>query len=250
MSRWTMEDLESAAIFREKSKQWEMPLLFADVVILTVHDGMLKVLLTHRSEAPERGKWSLPGVMVRPDVDSSATAAAMRAAQKKTATLAPYLEQLRDFSGPSRDPRGWSSSYAYLCLMPESAIHVDADADAAAGDEMGRLFSIDEAAGLDLAFDHAEMLEAGLIRIRNRVNYSSLPAHLLGERFTLTELKTAYEIILGQALDKSAFRKKVLEAGFVSAVKGAFKTGANRPAQLYEIDRNEQVAVFRRNLTA
>lgn len=245
MNSWTREDLEAAAVFREKSKKWTMPLLFADVVILTVQDGMLKVLLTRRSEAPEKGKWSMPGVMARPDMDESMTGAAMRAAQKKTATLAPYLEQLRDFSGPHRDPRGWSSSYAYLCLMPEDQIHVDAGA----GVDLAQLFSVEEAADMDLAFDHGQMLDAALVRIRNRVNYSSLPAHLLGPRFTLTELKTAYEIILEQRLDKSAFRKKVHEAGFVRPVDGEFRTGANRPAQLYEIDRNEQLAVFRRNLT-
>jgi 8-oxo-dGTP diphosphatase len=245
MKTWTREDLEAASQFKERARQWTLPLLFADVVILTVQDDRLKVLLTLRGAAPEKGKWSLPGVMVRPDSDRSMTDAAMRAAQKKTATVAPYLEQLRDFSGPDRDPRGWSTSYAYLCLMPADQIQVSAGC----GAEEARLFALDEVSGLDLAFDHGKMLDAALVRIRNKVNYSSLPAHLLGPMFTLTELMRTYEVILGQKLDKSAFRKKMKEAGFVRALDGEFKTGANRPAQLFAMDQPEKIVMFRRNLT-
>jgi 8-oxo-dGTP diphosphatase len=245
MNQWTKEDLAAAADFKRRSKTWTLPLLFTDVVILTLEDARLKVLLTLRGAWPESGKWSLPGVSVRPDQDDSMTAAAMRAVKGKTDTDAPYLEQLRDFSGPQRDPRGWSSSYAYLCLMPLQALHPMAGP----GVEETRLVTVEEALGMDLAFDHGRMLEEALVRVRNKVNYSSLPAHLLGAQFTLTELMTTYEIILGQSLDKSAFRKKVQEAGFVRAVEGQFKTGPNRPAQLYELDRDEGLVMFRRNLT-
>ena len=60
---------------------------------------------------------------------------------------------------------------------------------------------------------------------------------------------TTYEVILGQKLDKSAFRKKVEEAGFVSPIAGEVKRGSNRPAQLYKISEPESLVLFRRNLT-
>jgi ADP-ribose pyrophosphatase YjhB (NUDIX family) len=237
--------LATVEAFRQKSKSWQLPLLFADVVILTVENSQLKVLLTMRGEAPERGRWGLPGVMVRPDLDGDMSQAAMRAVRGKTETVAPYLEQLSDFSGPNRDPRGWSSSYAYVCLMP----YEDVKLRAGNGAESARLFPVEAAQSLSLAFDHNKMVEAALLRVRNKVNYSSLPAQLLGSKFTLTELMTTYEIILGQKLDKSAFRKKVQEAGFVKAIAGEFKTGPNRPAQLYEIEKADPLVLFRRNLT-
>lgn len=245
MKQWSTEDLKAGQEMRERAKGWVFPILSVDVVILTVVDDQLKVLLTQRGEAPERGKWSLPGVMVRPDMDLSMEAAALRAVQGKTDTQAPYLEQLRDFSGPDRDPRGWSSSYAYICLMPASDIHVKAGA----GAQAAKLFDVETAQSLSLAFDHNDMLDAGLQRVLNKVNYSSLPAHLLGPKFTLTELMNTYEVILSQKLDKSAFRKKVQEAGFVRPVVGEFKTGPNRPAQFYEIAQGEELVMFRRNLT-
>jgi 8-oxo-dGTP diphosphatase len=245
MKHWSLEDVAAAKEMRERSKSWVLPFLFVDVVILTVIDDELKVLLTQRGEAPERGKWSLPGVMVRPDTDASMQGAALRAVQGKTNTKAPYLEQLCDFSGPDRDPRGWSSSYAYVCLMPAADIH----AKAGGGAQAVKLFDVETAQSLSLAFDHNEMLDAGLLRVRNKVNYSSLPAYLLGPKFTLTELMNTYEVILSQKLDKSAFRKKVQEAGFVCPVEGEFKTGPNRPAQFYEIAQGEELVMFRRNLT-
>lgn len=245
MKQWTKADMAAAADFQTRSKQWKLPLLFTDVVILTVAQSRLHVLLTLRARAPEAGKWGLPGVMVNPELDASVSAAALRAVKGKTDTTAPYLEQLRDFSGPDRDPRGWSSSYAHLCLMPAQEIQETAGP----GVEQARLVPVEEAATMDLAFDHGKMLDEALVRVRNKVNYSSLPAHLLGPQFTLTELMSAYEVILGQNLDKSAFRKKVQEAGFVRPIEGKFKTGPNRPAQLYELDRDEGLVMFRRNLT-
>ena len=245
MKHWSNEDLKAANEMRERAKAWVFPILSVDVVILTVVDDQLKVLLTQRGEPPELGKWSLPGVMVRPDMDASMQAAALRAVQGKTDTLAPYLEQLCDFSGPDRDPRGWSSSYAYLCLMPAGDIH----AKAGAGAPAAKLFDVETAQSMSLAFDHNDMMEAALQRVRNKVNYSSLPAHLLGPKFTLTELMNTYEVILSQRLDKSAFRKKVQEAGFVRPVAGEFKTGPNRPAQFYEIAKSDELVMFRRNLT-
>ena len=246
MKNWNQEDLVAAKTFQEKSKNWQLPLLFADVVILTVESDQLKVLLTLRGKSPEKGKWSLPGVVVRPDLDLSVADAAMRAVMGKTATEAPYLEQLQDFSGPDRDPRGWSSSYAYICLMPLSEIH----AKAGAGADAVKLVTVEKAQSMMLAFDHNKMVDSALVRVRNKVNYSSLPAHLLDKKFTLTELMNTYEIILGQKLDKSAFRKKVQEAGFVRVIDGEFKTGPNRPAQLYEIEKDSHLVLFRRNLTA
>ncbi|MFT2214478.1 NrtR DNA-binding winged helix domain-containing protein [Rhizobium giardinii] len=66
-------------------------------------------------------------------------------------------------------------------------------------------------------FDHALLLSDALTRIRSKVEYSTLPAHLLPSHFTLSELQSLYERLLGRKLDKSASRKRVAEAGFLGA---------------------------------
>lgn len=246
MKSWSQQDLHAAKEFQEKARHWNLPLVMADVLVMTLVDEKLKVLLVKRGAPPEQGKWSLPGALVNPELDVNLEATALRALEGKTATETPYLEQLEHFSGADRDPRGWSISYAYVCLLPADQLHLKPGA----GVEQVKLFDVEDACGMTLAFDHEQMLAKGLERVRNKVNYSSLPAHLLPERFTLTELEHTYEAILQQDLDKSAFRKKVAEAGFVRPVAGAFKTGAFRPAQLYEIDKDKPLALFRSNLTA
>ena len=57
----------------------------------------------------------------------------------------------------------------------------------------------------------------------NKSLYSLLPAYLLPDDFTYTELQTVYECILGMAIDKSKFRTKL--KGHPDLLLGERKTG-------------------------
>ncbi len=85
-----------------------------------------------------------------------------------------------------------------------------------------------------------------LARLRSKVEYTSLPAFLLPATFTLAELQSAYEIVLGRTLDKSAFRTRVLSAGLVEDT-GMQRSGPNRPAALYRL-KDRTPLVFARTL--
>ena len=61
----------------------------------------------------------------------------------------------------------------------------------------------------ELAFDHIDIVNMGLTRLRNKVNYTSVAFNLLPELFTLTDLQQVYEILLGETLVKPNFRKKI-----------------------------------------
>jgi 8-oxo-dGTP diphosphatase len=84
-------------------------------------------------------------------------------------------------------------------------------------------------------------------RCRRRGSYSSLPAFLLPPTFTLPELRAAYEIVLGRALNDSAFRRKLGELRLVEPVAGAKSIATDRPAQLYRLVK-PGVTEFERNL--
>jgi 8-oxo-dGTP diphosphatase len=75
-----------------------------------------------------------------------------------------------------------------------------------------------------------------------------LPAHLLPDQFTLGELQSVYERILGRKLDKSAFRKRIAEADFIEPVSGAMRRGSNRPAQLYRLRSERSTVLFDRTI--
>ncbi len=70
-------------------------------------------------------------------------------------------------------------------------------------------------------------------RPRNQATYSSLPAFLLPERFTLTELERVYEQVLGVALDRTAFRRKIMDVDMPEAVAGERRGAGRRPVRLY-----------------
>jgi 8-oxo-dGTP diphosphatase len=217
------------------SPDFPRPLVTVDVVIFTVAEEALRVLLVQRPKAagePFPGEWALPGGFVDIDRDADLQACAMRKLKEKTGVASPYLEQLASWGSATRDPRGWSATHAYFALIP----HQPAGADA-------RWFPVaDSGVKTRLAFDHAEILAAASARLRGKVEYTSLPAFLLPKEFTLTELQRAYEIVLGRALEKSAFRTRVLATDLVEPV-GKTRSGPNRPAQMYRI-RNPRKPVF------
>ena len=209
-----------------------------DVVLLTLHGGRLQVLLMRRDREPFAGQLALPGGYIRPDVDDDALSAARRVLADKTGVDSPYLEQLCTFASGARDPRGWSVSIAFYALVSEASLR-----------RTGReAFELLEADALPrLSFDHDRIVETALDRVRNKSAYSSLPCYLLPEQFTLTKLQQTYEQVMGVRLEKSAFRRKLSDLGFVQPVPGAQQTGQHRPAQLYCLKPGARLAVFDRS---
>ena len=155
------------------------PIVTVDVALLALADDGLVVLLHPRERAPFAGRLALVGGYLRPGLDRDATAAAGRILADKAGLTDVFVEQLMTFSGPERDPRGWSVSIAYYALVP-------ADRLAAAGD---RLVAVPVGRVPPLPFDHDRILAAALDRLRSKSAYSTLPAFLLPETFTLPELK-------------------------------------------------------------
>jgi ADP-ribose pyrophosphatase YjhB (NUDIX family) len=227
--------------------EFPRPLVSVDLAIFTVADDALRVLLVQRPQAPREpfpGQWALPGGFVDIDADEDLAACALRKLKEKTGVAAPYLEQLGSWGSARRDPRSWSTTHAYFALLaPEPAPRAGANAADA------RWFEVKgDSAGTRLAFDHAEILAAALARLRGKVEYTSLPAYVLPKEFTLTDLQRAYEIVLGRALEKSAFRTRVLAAGLVEPA-GRTRRGPNRPAQLYRLKNPRKPVFFSRTFS-
>ena len=218
------------------------PLVTVDIAIFTVRDDALAVLLVQRppsSDEPHPGEWALPGGFVDIERDTDLLACARRKLKEKTGVVTTYLEQLGAWGNRKRDPRGWSVTQVYFALMPSMDVELRAGANAVDV----RWAPIEEGAtgvGERLAFDHASLLAVALERLRGKVEYTSLPAFLLPEEFTLSELQRAYEIVLGRPLEKSAFRTRVSDAGLVEKVPRKRRT-TNRPAQLYRLKERAPV---------
>lgn len=196
-----------------------------DVVLLTLLDARLQVALLTRYRAPHAGRLALPGGFIHPDEDRDTGAAAERMLREKTGLTSPYLEQLATFGGPARDPRGWSISVAYFALVPATLL--------AQGHADLRWHPVD--ALPPLPFDHADIVAQAVARVRTKSQYSSLPVHLCGERFTLPQLQAVYEAVLGERLNKVSFRRRVEELDMLEPLPGEVAGGAHRPAQLWRL---------------
>jgi 8-oxo-dGTP diphosphatase len=198
-----------------------------DVVIFTLRDHRLHVLCIRRGIEPFKGRWALPGGFVRDG--ESLDEAAMRELREETGVTDVYLEQLYSFGEPGRDPRGRVVTVAYFALIAGDVV-LRATTDAAEA----RWFDLRHVPAL--AFDHAQILAYSLERMRNKVEYTTVPFQLLPEEFTLTELQRVYESILGRRLDKRNFRRKMDILGILRAQSRVRREGLRRPARLYRFD--------------
>jgi ADP-ribose pyrophosphatase YjhB (NUDIX family) len=225
------------------------PLATVDVVTFGIQDGLLKVLLVQRplaADEPFPGLWALPGGFLDTGSDADLESCAKRKLREKTAVEASYLEQLGSWGSATRDPRGWSATHVYFALMRADDLMIRAGGNAGAT----RWFPIEgNRVKEKLAFDHIDILEAAVSRLRNKVEYTSLPAFLMPQEFTLTELQTIYEVLLGRPVEKKSFRTRILATDLLEEVN-RFKVGANRPAQLYRLRNPRRPVFFSRALIA
>ncbi len=224
------------------------PYTTVDVVIFTVRGSALEVLLVQRpadAAEPFPGKWALPGGFVDVDLDRDLLSCARRKLQEKTGVASPYLEQLGSWGSATRDPRGWSATHAYFALIAAAEVQLSKGANAADV----AWFNVEQLLPRTrLAFDHAQILQAAIERLRSKVEYTSLPAFLLHEPFTLPQLQRMYEIVLGRHVDKSGFRTRMLAAQFLEEV-GVIESDSNRPPVGYRLKDRSGPVVFPRTFS-
>lgn len=87
-----------------------------------------------------------------------------------------------------------------------------------------------------IAFDHAEMIQYAVERLRNKIEYTDIAFNLMPELFTLSELQQVYEVTLGKELLSAAFRRKI--ADMVMETNQFTKDAGHRPAKLFKFNPN------------
>jgi 8-oxo-dGTP diphosphatase len=233
---------------RAPKPSFPLPFTTVDLVIFTVLDDELWVLLVQRPsgvEDPFPGAWALPGGFVDIERDRDLEACARRKLSEKTGVVSPYLEQLGSWGGVERDPRGWSATHVYFALIPGQGLELAKGANAA---DVG-WFQVDHVLRRQkLAFDHGAILKTAVERLRSKVEYTSLPAFLLEEPFTLPQLQRMYEVVLGRPVDKSGFRTRMLSADFLDEA-GYVAGDSNRPAMGYRMRNRSAPVVFPRTFS-
>jgi len=224
--------------------RYPRPSFTVDVVIFTVRDEQLHVLLVKRSEHPAKNQWALPGGFIDPEKDSCIEDCARRKLVEKTAVQAPYLEQLKTYGSKERDPRGWTATTIYFALLASEALQLGGNQQ-----DVRWVPIRGDGVGFKLAFDHAKILADAVKRLRSKLEYTHIAVHLLPEEFTLPELQKIYEIILQEPLDKSSFRRRVVQADMLEELEGKLRDGSGRPAQLYRFKQYQKQTFFPRSIS-
>ncbi|MFF2061044.1 NUDIX domain-containing protein [Streptomyces sp. NPDC058200] len=213
------------------STEVEASWVTVDLTIFTVRDDQLMVLLVERGVEPFLGRPALPGGYVQKDetLREGALRELLEEAGIDGGRL--HLEQLGAYGAPRRDPRGRVVTIAYLALGPDLPAPVGGtDAERAYWSPVSQLVC----GAKELAFDHADILSDALEEVRRKLEYTAVATAFCGESFTLSELRTVYEVIWGQGLDPSNFRRKVIKTiGFVQPTGEQRFPPTGRPAALY-----------------
>jgi len=204
--------------------------LAADCVVFTILHKELKILLIRRKNEPFRGRYALPGGFV--ELHENLKEAALRELAEETGVKNIFLEQLHTYSDVKRDPRARIISVAYLALISADDLKLHATTDA----ELAQWFSVYHLP--ELGFDHHTIVEDALQRLRVKLETTNIAFQLMPDKFTLSELQNAYEIILDRKLDKRNFRKKQKELNLLKELQESKMEGAHRPAKLFYFKGN------------
>jgi 8-oxo-dGTP diphosphatase len=238
----------------EKGDQFYIPHISVDCVIFGFHEGELKVLLLQWKDSK---KWCLPGgfILKEEHIDD----AAVRILQNRTGLKNIYLQQFYTFGDPVRerknhgvhpppDVKGKSWLMArfitigYWALVEFSKVNPTPDDFSLEC----RWWQINKIPSLIL--DHNEILKKALSSLRLHIQDYPLGKDLLPQKFTMPELQTLYETILGKELDRRNFQKKMLSLGILDRLKERKQGGAHKAPYLYRFDAKKYLQASKQGL--
>lgn len=198
-----------------------------DCIIFGFEKGQLKVLLQKRPFEPRQGEWSLMGGFVKRDEDIDH--AAQRTLNQLTGLHDIYMKQVGAFGSVNRDSGDRVISIAYFALVDIERVNADLNHENSAyWEEMTQL--------PPLLFDHKEMIEGALEKLRTMIGHQPVGFSLLPPLFTLTQLQMLYEAILGEKIDKRNFRKRVSVLPYIEKTDQIDKLTSKRGAALYRFN--------------
>lgn len=208
-----------------------------DCVILGYNEGELCLLLYPRSFEPSKGAWSLMGGFVQEG--ESSDEAARRVLKQTTGLEDIFMQQVETFADPERDTETRVISIAYYAL-----VRMEEHDKACVREHGAHWWPISELP--DTIFDHGEMVEKALVKLQYEAGYRLVGRELLGEKFTLLQLRKLYEAIFQREFDPGNFRKKILSLDVLERLnekdpseskKGAFYYSSKTTNEEKSLDR-------------
>lgn len=205
-------------------------LLAVDCIIFGFDNEGLKILLIKRDFEPEKGQWSLIGGFLKRDevLDN----AAIRILNTYTGLNDIYMEQLYAYSEIDRDPVERTISVSYYAL-----INIENHNTELIKNYHAQWFSINDAP--NLIFDHNEMVQNAIKRLRYRTSIKPIGFELLPEKFTMRQLLELYEAILSKELDKRNFISKINSLEILNKLEEKDMQSSRKGSYLYTFNKDK-----------
>lgn len=202
----------------------------------------VSVLLIKRKYDPYKGKWAIPGGFVLDG--ESLEDAVFRELKEETGIEINYLEQLYTFGKPDRDPRRRIISVAYFGLVNSAQFSkLTADTDASEAD----WFNIKKLP--ELGFDHDNILEIAIERVRSKIKYQPIGFELLDKKFSFSDLENLYSILLDREIDRRNFKKKIQKLEILEELNEKAKSNsAGRPGNLFQFNQKRYKELLRKGM--
>jgi len=225
-----------------------VPSVSVDCIILGFHAGCLKILLCKFKVSD---KWMLPGGFVGKDEDPDESVS--RVLKRRTGLTNLYVKQFYFFGRKGRieieenkemlkrlnvdfDKGQWylnrfiSLGYYSLVKYDEVKVEVQEHEDV-------EWFDVTELPALYA--DHREIVDTAVHTIRRQIGFVPIGYELLPEKFTMPELRSIYEAILGRKLDRRNFQRKMLSIGYIQVLNEIRHIGAHKAPNLYSFIKDK-----------
>lgn len=210
-------------------EKYKFAAVAVDLAIFSIKDNTLRVLLVDMDKDPYKGRQALHGSLIRPDEGLDQAVSRLL-----DYNMAVHTEQLYTFGDTDRDPSGRVVSAAYLVLATEQQARSIKEAVQKASQKRTGWHDIDKAQALPLAYDHAQILDTAVTRLRSKIRYTNIIQALMPQEFTMARLQHSYEAVLGQRIDKRNFIKHINHYGLLKeAGKTAHSQQDKRTPKVY-----------------
>ena len=220
------------------------PHISVDCVVFGFDFRQLSVLLVKRQGVEgdaEPGKMKLPGSPITDAEDLNHSA--YRILRELTGLERIFLKQFAVFSSPERlqppSDLDWLRqmsginvermvTVAYYSLIKINGSHLPLS-------ENAQWVNVEEIP--QLTFDHNEIIQRAIEQLRHEMLTEPVGFELLPKKFTVTQLQTLHEVLLGQKIDNRNFRKRILKLKYIVPLNEREKGVGHKPAQLYRFDK-------------
>lgn len=220
--------------YNQHTKLWESqywhPAITTDAVVFGFDGKQLNVLLIERGGEPYSGKWVLPGGFLREDDETAFHGVCRELKEETNADI--FMEEFGTYSNKGRDPRERVITIAFFQLVVKDKYDISGGDDA----KQAKWFPVDSLP--ELAFDHNQIVADALENLRQQIHFKPIGFQLLDKTFTMPQLQSIYEAILGKELDRRNFRKKMLALGYIIDTKKKETGNAYRSPSIYMFDED------------